>query len=128
MLSAFAYCGDHVSDYNVIYIKGSGTAFADMDVDCDGEQNGLGDDGRCGSSSDTQSITSFQDVVAGYKKGINDLNAYVHPYVVFGNEGTKSGWKTFSPKAHGIQPLSVIAVVCNGKLVSAPFPPLPTSH
>ena len=121
-LIAFAYCGDHVSDYNVIYIKGSGTAFADMDIDCDGEQNGRGDDGRCGSSSDTQSITSFQDVVAGYKKGINDLNAYVHPYVVFGNDGSKSGWKTFSPKAYGIQPLSVIAVVCNGKLVGALFP------
>jgi hypothetical protein len=102
----------------VIYIKGTGTALADMDIDCDGEQNGVGDDGRCGSSSDTQSITSFQDTVAGYKKGINDLNAYVHMYVVFGNEGTKSGWKTFNPQSYGIKPLSVMAVVCNGKLVS----------
>ena len=112
----------------MIYIKGTGNALADMDIDCDGQQNGVGDDGRCGSSSDTQSITSFQDTVAGYNKGINDLNAYVHMYVVFGNEGTKSGWKTFSPKAYGIQPLSVIAVVCNGKLVRVPFPSLPTAH
>jgi hypothetical protein len=99
-----------------------------MDIDCDGEQNGRGDDGRCGSSSDTQSITSFQDIVKGYKKGINDLNAYVHPYVVFGNEGTKSGWKTFDPEHYGIEPLSVIAVVCNGKMVRRhPLfsPPLP---
>ncbi|KAK4248459.1 glycoside hydrolase [Corynascus novoguineensis] len=115
--NTFAYCGDHVSDYNVIYIQGSKGEFADMDVDCDGEQNGRGDDGRCGSSDDTQSITSFQYIVESYGKGINDLNAYVHPYVVFGNEGTKSGWKTFDPEKYGIKPLSVMAVVCNGKLI-----------
>jgi hypothetical protein len=116
--TAFAYCGDHLADYNVVYIKGAGSNLADMDIDCDGEQNGRGDDGRCGSSSDTQSITSFQDRVKGYKKGINDLNAFIHPYVVFGNEGSKKGWKTFDPEEYGIEPLSIIAVVCNGKLVS----------
>lgn len=117
MALAFSYCGDHIADSNVIYIKGTGANFADMDIDCDGEQNGRGDDGRCGNSHDTQSITSFQSQVAGYKKGINDLNAYVHPYVVFGNTGTKSGWKKFDPTAYGIKPLSIIAVVCNNKLV-----------
>lgn len=114
-----------MSDYNVIYIQGSKGEFADMDVDCDGEQNGRGDDGRCGSSDDTQSITSFQYIVESYGKGINDLNAYVHPYVVFGNEGSKSGWKTFDPEKYGIKPLSVMAVVCNGKLVSSPLFPSP---
>jgi hypothetical protein len=118
---AFSYCGDHLEDYNVIYIKGTGSNFADMDVDCDGEQNGRGDDGRCGSSQDTQSITSFQWIIEGYKKGIKDLNANVHPYVVFGNEGTKSGWKTFDPQEYGIEPLSVMAVVCGDKLVSPLF-------
>lgn len=108
----------------MIYIKGTGSAFADMDVDCDGEQNGRGDDGRCGNSHDTQSITSFEWIIKDYNKGIKDLNANVHPYVVFGNEGSKSGWKTFDPQAHGIRPLSVMAVVCNGKLVRTP-PPLP---
>ncbi|AEO60909.1 glycoside hydrolase family 75 protein [Thermothelomyces thermophilus ATCC 42464] len=115
--NTFAYCGDHLSDYNVIYLKGSGSAFADMDIDCDGEQNGKGDDGRCGNSQDTQAITSFQDIVEGYKKGVKDLNAYVHPYVVFGNTGSKSGWKTFDPQKYGIKPLSVMAVVCNNKLI-----------
>jgi hypothetical protein len=110
-----------LEDYNVIYIKGTGSNFADMDVDCDGEQNGRGDDGRCGSSQDTQSITSFQWIIEGYKKGIKDLNANVHPYVVFGNEGTKSGWKTFDPQEYGIEPLSVMAVVCGDKLVSPLF-------
>ncbi|KAK3320270.1 fungal chitosanase of glycosyl hydrolase group 75-domain-containing protein [Cercophora scortea] len=115
--NTFSYCGDHLSDYNIIYIKGSGTAFANMDIDCDGTQGGPADDGRCGSSGDTQSITSFQDTVAGYNKGINDLNANVHPYVVFGNEGSKSGWKTFNPQNYGIKPLSIMAVVCGDKLI-----------
>ncbi|KAK3368382.1 glycoside hydrolase family 75 protein [Podospora didyma] len=115
--NTFAYCGDHVSDYNVIYLKGSGTAFADMDIDCDGTQGSSADDGRCGSSGDTQSVTSFQDTVKGYNKGIKDLDANIHPYVVFGNEGTKSGWKTFDPEKYGIKPLSIIAVVCGEKLI-----------
>ena len=115
---AFSYCGDHLSDYNVMYIQGTGGALVDMDVDCDGQQGGLGDDGRCGSSQDTQSITAFQDTVAGYKKGINDLNAFVHPYVVFGNYGSRSGFVTFDPQQYGVEPLSVMAVVCNNQLVS----------
>jgi hypothetical protein len=92
-----------------------------MDIDCDGEQNGLGNDGRCASSTDTQAVTSFQSTIQGYHKGITDLNAYVHPYVVFGNEGSKRGWKTFDPREYGIEPLSVMAVVCGGKLVCPPF-------
>ncbi|KAL2164898.1 hypothetical protein VTH06DRAFT_194 [Thermothelomyces fergusii] len=112
----FSYCGDHLTDYNVIYLKGPGSQFADMDIDCDGEQNGKGDDGRCGNSHDTQAITSFQWIVEGYNKGIKDLNAFVHPYVVFGNVGSKSGWKTFEPQEYGIKPLSVMAVVCGDKM------------
>ena len=36
---------------------------------------------------------------------------------MFGNVGTKPGWKTFDPQAHGIEPLSIMAVVCDGKLI-----------
>ncbi|KAK0610371.1 chitosanase precursor [Bombardia bombarda] len=115
--NTFSYCGDHLADYNVIYIKGAGTAFVDMDIDCDGTQGSSADDGRCGSSGDTQSITSFQDTVKGYNKGIKDLDANIHPYVVFGNEGSKSGWKTFNPQSYGIKPLSIMAVVCDDKLI-----------
>jgi hypothetical protein len=85
-----------------------------MDIDCDGQQGGAGDDGRCGSSEDTQSETSFKDTVASYGTGIKDLNAKVHPYVVFGNDGTIP---SFDPKRYGIQPLSVMAVVCGDQLV-----------
>ena len=88
-----------------------------MDIDCDGEQGGPSDDGRCGSSGDTQDITAFQDTVASYGKGINDLNANADPYVVFGNDGG-SGWDTFDPQQYGVEPLSVMAVVCGDKLVS----------
>ena len=91
-----------------------------MDIDCDGTQGGVGDDGRCGSSTDTQDQTSFEDTVQNYNKGVDDLNSYVHSYVVFGNVGNKGGnWPNFDPEAHGIEPLSVMAVVCgNGKMVS----------
>ncbi|KAK5659857.1 hypothetical protein OQA88_13320 [Cercophora sp. LCS_1] len=115
--NSFSYCGDRLSDSGIVYIKGSGSAFANMDIDCDGAPGGPADDGRCGSSSDTQSITSFQWIVKGYGKGIDDLNARVHPYVVFGNTGKKKNWKTFNPQEYGIEPLSVMAVVCGEKLI-----------
>ncbi len=36
---AYCYCGDHVSDYNVIYIQGTGGKLTNMDIDCDGKLN-----------------------------------------------------------------------------------------
>ncbi|KAK1479562.1 fungal chitosanase [Colletotrichum cuscutae] len=69
------------------------------------KEGGKGDYGYCG------------DYLSNYNAGINDLNAYVHPYVVFGNDGSKPGWPTFDPKKHGIEPLSVMAVVCNNKVI-----------
>ncbi|KPM45293.1 hypothetical protein AK830_g1259 [Neonectria ditissima] len=113
----FTYCGDHIDDYNVIYIQGNKSRLANLDVDCDGIQGSPADDGRCGSSGDTQSVTSFQDIVEGYKTGQKDLDANIHPYVVFGNTGTKPRWPTFRPQDYGIKPLSVMAVVCGKKLI-----------
>ncbi|KAK3393900.1 fungal chitosanase of glycosyl hydrolase group 75-domain-containing protein [Podospora didyma] len=117
--NTFSYCGDHLDDFDVIYIQGTNRALADMDIDCDGVQGGPGDDGRCsyGRSPDLQDVTAFQDVVAGYNAGIKDLNPYIHPYVVFGNSGNKTGWKTFDPTAYGVEPLSVIGVVCGNQLI-----------
>ena len=88
-----------------------------MDIDCDGLQHGEGDDGRCGNSDDTQSETAFKDTVAQYSNGVEDLNAYVHDYVVFGNYGTADGYTTFDPEEHDVKPLSVMAVVCGDQLV-----------
>ncbi|KAI0173552.1 glycoside hydrolase family 75 protein [Hypoxylon sp. FL1284] len=115
--NSFAYCGDHQDDDKIIYIQGSNGQFANMDIDCDGTQGSAADDGRCGNSGDTQSITSFADTVKGYGAGINDVDANIHPYVVFGNVGSKQGYTSFDPQEHGIEPLSVMAVVCGEKLI-----------
>lgn len=114
---ATSYCGDHLNDYGIVYLQSTGGRLANMDIDCDGIQGGPADDGRCGDSSDTQSITAFADTVASYGTGQQDLDANAHPYVVFGNDGSKPGWKTFDPQSVGVEPLSVMAVVCNNQLV-----------
>ncbi|KAK7403783.1 hypothetical protein QQX98_010425 [Neonectria punicea] len=114
---SYGYCGDRLADYNVVYLQGKKGELVNMDIDCDGVQGSAADDGRCGSSGDTQSITSFQDIVAGYGTGQRDLDANVHPYVVFGNTGSKAKWATFDPQKYGIKPLSVMAVVCGNKLI-----------
>ncbi|UKZ81481.1 hypothetical protein TrVFT333_009253 [Trichoderma virens FT-333] len=110
----FAYCGDHLSDYRIMYLQGTGGNLVNMDIDCDGAL-GTGD-GSCDSSEDTQGETSFKDTVAGYKKGIKDLNAYVHSFVVLGNEGKKSGYVTFDPTSVQVEPLSIVAVVCGNQM------------
>lgn len=94
-----------------------------MDVDCDGSQESPVNDGRCDRSVDTQSTTAFEDTIIGYNAGIKELNPYVHPYVVFGNdnEDHKSGFVFFNPEDYGIEPLSIIAVVCGNELVVHPF-------
>ena len=121
------YCADHLDDYGVVYLQGTGGKLVNMDIDCDGIQGGPADDGRCGSSADTQDITAFQSTVQGYGTGQKDLDANADPYVVFGNTGGKNkGWPSYNPKNDGVEPLSVMAVVCGDKLVG--FSPSPTVH
>ena len=108
----FGYCGDHLTDSGIIYLSGPKGKLANMDIDCDGKGPG---DGRCGSSTDTQSQTAFEDEVAKLSGNkIKDLNANVHTYVVFGNDDTNPA---FDPQKYGMEPLSVMAVVCGDKLV-----------
>ncbi|KAF4507811.1 hypothetical protein G6O67_004272 [Ophiocordyceps sinensis] len=113
----FEYCGDHLHDFNVIYLQGRNGQLVNLDIDCDGVQRGPADDGRCGSSNDTQSQTSFKSELQHYGRGQTDLDAHIHPYVVFGNYGEKPDWRKFDPKKYGVEPLSVMAVVCNNKLI-----------
>ncbi|KAG5995875.1 hypothetical protein E4U54_002753 [Claviceps lovelessii] len=113
----FDYCADHLQADQVIYIQGRRGALANMDIDCDGIQHGPADDGRCGASSDTQSVTSFADLLRSYRTGQRDLDANAHPYVVFGNGGSRANYPDFDPRKHGVEPLSVMAVVCNNKLI-----------
>lgn len=98
-----------------MFLQGTGGALVNMDIDCDGA---LGEgDGSCDSSGDTQGETTFKEIVGGYDQGIDDLNAYVHSYVVLGNEGKKNGYIEFDPQSVGVEPLSIVAVVCGDKLV-----------
>ncbi|RDA92816.1 hypothetical protein CP533_0782 [Ophiocordyceps camponoti-saundersi (nom. inval.)] len=115
----FVYCGDHLESLNILYIRGSDHNLSNMDIDCDGDQQAMttAADNPCQSSNDTQSQTSFADTIKGFNAGISDLNPHVHPYVVFGNEGTKPNWPTYDPRTQGIHPLSVMAIVCNRRLV-----------
>lgn len=87
-----------------------------MDIDCDGA-NRLG--GACSNDPSGQGQTAFKDSVATY--GISDLDTNIHPYVVFGNSDASP---EFDPQQYGMEPLSVMAVVCGGKLVCFAFVPV----
>lgn len=76
-----------------------------MDVDCDGLNDKGGD---CGTDETGKGETAFKDQLNQY--GIEDLDANLHPYVVFGNTN-------FDPQEYGMEPLSVMAVVCNNQVV-----------
>jgi chitosanase len=110
-VEGFSYCGfGDQSAITMLYLSGPPSMpLDDMDVDCDG----INDLARACSNDPTgQGQTAFQDTVATY--GISDLNANIHGYVVFGNDGASP---SFDPQSVGIQPLSVMAVVCNNQLV-----------
>lgn len=70
--------------------------------------------GKCSNDPTGQPETAFKDQVSQY--GISDLDATIHPYVVFGNEGAVPN---FDPQEYGMKPLSVMAVVCDGQVVRA---------
>lgn len=106
----YGYCQKYMTNKG-FYLKGPGTKLANMDIDCDGHQTA--GDGRCAGSSDTQGETRWKSEVERF--GIPDLNAYIHPYVVLGNEGSYT--PTFDPRSVGVEPLSLVAVVCGDKLV-----------
>lgn len=111
-----SYCGDHA---NLVYLQGTNGDLSDMDTDCDG----IKDDstGQCDYSNDDdiQYQTSY-GYMAHDQWGMDDadLTAEKHSYVVFGNtnDGGSSDHPEFDPSAHGIQPMSVMAVVCNKQL------------
>lgn len=97
------FCGDIP---NALFLKSNG-GYDNMDVDCDGADDKAGD---CSNDPSGYGETAFKDTVSQY--GISDLNANIHPYVVF-NEAP-----FFNPEKYGMKPLSVMAVVCNNQVVS----------
>ncbi|KAF2250989.1 glycoside hydrolase family 75 protein [Trematosphaeria pertusa] len=111
------YCKDNAS--SAIYLKDTSGGYADVDIDCDGAGMGTGD---CGDDQSGQSQTAFKDLVQEYSNNaIDDLNTHIHTFVVLGNDNSPDegdGGAPFDPTADaGIEPLSVVAVVCGEKLV-----------
>ena len=96
----------------MIYLKGPSGQYDDMDIDCDGANHSAG---KCANDPSGQPDLAFDDTLQGYNVGLQHLDAHIHPYVVLGNE---DGSPTFNPQSKGVKPLSVVAVVCNGNLVS----------
>ncbi|KAN0072414.1 chitosanase, partial [Elaphomyces granulatus] len=107
----FSYCSHQCTDQTttLLYLAGpKSMPLGGMNVDCDGAKN---TGGKCSNDPSGQSQSAFQDTVKSY--GIPDLNANIHGYVVFGNEGAIPA---FSPETAGMKPLSVMAVVCGENL------------
>jgi chitosanase len=101
------YCQDPTS--KAIFLKSEG-GYTNVDIDCDGAGAGTGD---CSNDQSGQSITAWVDDVVKLSGGaIKDLNTHHHTYVVFGNESPR-----FDPTKFGIEPLSVMAVVCGDKYI-----------
>ncbi|WP_404926247.1 glycoside hydrolase family 75 protein, partial [Phocaeicola vulgatus] len=90
------YCGDIP---NAVFLKGE-NEYDNLDIDCDGANNSAGD---CANDPTGQGQTAFKDTVQSF--GIEDLDANLHSYVVFGNEGADP---SFSPQEHGVEPLSIM--------------------
>ncbi|KIW02779.1 uncharacterized protein PV09_05841 [Verruconis gallopava] len=110
----FSYCQDNST--KVIYIH-TGSDFASMSVDCNGDQSDRGD-GRCGSAQESYHQTYWKDIVEFYSKGkVFDVNTNFIPYVEFGNYAPEASGTKFDPTQWGIQPLSVMAVICGDKIV-----------
>ncbi|KAH6883468.1 fungal chitosanase of glycosyl hydrolase group 75-domain-containing protein [Thelonectria olida] len=110
-----AYCGDHLEDYGIVYLQANKGRFSNMDIDCDGEQGGPQDDGRCDVTTTTQERTSVKATIQSYNAGISDLNPHVHSYVVFGNDGFNDPY-SFDPREWGVHQTSVMAVVCGDQM------------
>lgn len=113
--ATFAYCGD-VKGAIFIHSSGNGGQYANMDIDCDGANRS---GGKCANDPTGQGQTAFKSEIQELNVGIDDLDSNLHPYVVFGNEGSSS---EFDPRQYGMEPLSVMAVVCNNQVVSAIIP------
>ncbi|KAJ5807705.1 Fungal chitosanase [Penicillium robsamsonii] len=105
------YCGD-IDGAIYLYSTANGGSYGDMDIDCDGANETAG---LCSNDQSGQGQTAFKsELQKNY--GIEDLDAGIHPYVVFGTKDyfPQGNEDDVDPKE--MQPLSVMAVVCGGNL------------
>ncbi|KAJ2970506.1 hypothetical protein NQ176_g8153 [Zarea fungicola] len=113
----FSYCGDHLASDGIVYLQGTGGSLANMDINCSGyNYDPYGGQSWCDDGLDSLRWTRFDDIVARYQNGGPGLSPYIHSFITFGNFGTKKGYVPFDPQSVGIEPLSIMAVVCGDKL------------
>jgi chitosanase len=103
---------------NVVFLKIQNGGFADMDIDCDGAGKGQG-----GCSDDPTGLgeTSFKDQVQSLTIGaVSDLDTNKQTFVVLSNfvstDASGDSRKPFDIQSVGVNPLSIVAVVCGGQM------------
>lgn len=118
----YVYCGDHLKSEGIVYIQGVNGNLAALGPSCAGDTYRYNDDfdSYCDSSLDNPvNPTTFQPIIQSYNVGVSDFNPYVTSFVTFGNVESKNpGFISFDPRKYGIEPMSIIAVVCNNRMVS----------
>jgi len=99
--SGFGFCDDLPG---AIYLSGPGE-LGDMDTDCDGSA-------ACGGDGSFQGQTAFDSELQSGGYGLQSLAADKQPYVVLGTNDVPIDTLGGGP----VQPLSVVAIVCNNQL------------
>jgi chitosanase len=91
------YCMNKTS--NVVFVKNQNGGFADMDIDCDGAGKGQG---GCSDGA------------------VSDLDTNKHTFVVLSNfvsnDASGDNRKPFDIQSVGVNPLSIVAIVCGGQM------------
>ncbi|KAK8069247.1 hypothetical protein PG994_005863 [Apiospora phragmitis] len=122
------YCGDHVNATGSFLYAASSEAtstagqFSSLTIDCNGKRGGPKDTGLCDRLyNEPAKSTAFQSLVKASRLPVKDLNPYFHPYVALGDFGdsqrSRSVFVDFDPQDHEVEPLSLVAVLCNGKML-----------
>lgn len=124
---AWYYCGDYANTAgSFLYAASSTTASSsrpssNLTIDCNGIRDGPDDTGLCDRlyRGPTRS-TAFQSRMKADGFPAKDLNPYFHPYVALGDFRDirrREEYVHFDPQDQVVEPLSIVAVVCNDKLV-----------
>ncbi|KAK8084512.1 hypothetical protein PG997_005783 [Apiospora hydei] len=125
--SPWYYCGDYVNSTGSFMYAASSTAASGEDqsskltIDCNGTRGGPEDTGLCDRLyHEPAKSTAFQYLLKGSGIPVKDLNTYFHPYVALGDFGagqrSNSDFVEFDPQDEVVEPLSLVAVVCNEKM------------
>ncbi|KAK8117241.1 Endo-chitosanase [Apiospora kogelbergensis] len=124
---AWYYCGDYANTAgSFLYAASSTTASSsrpssNLTIDCNGIRDGPDDTGLCDRlyRGPTRS-TAFQSRMKADGFPAKDLNPYFHPYVALGDFRDirrREEYVHFDPQDQVVEPLSIVAVVCNDKLI-----------